>query len=264
MKSIISFFFAVTISLPLWAEEQAQLSLNTLSQSIKSLNFSSSFVVVKNNQAEPYHWFHGISEQGEQLEIWSLLNGPRRDTLRKGDVVSYIEPEIPPYSIVSTDLKGPIPSVFYKDFSVLNNSYDFISVGRSRVLGRTAQLVRIVSKDAHRYGHWVWLDQESGLLLKLAIASRSGQLLEQIQFTHLDISEKPAESLVQLQSTELPKALEVPENYQQPSVAWTVNWLPSGFERLSTNRHRITVTKQPVEFMLFSEFPTNSGTIIIK
>lgn len=245
----------VSISLPLWADDQpqAQLSLNALSQSIQTLNFSTSFVVVKNNEAEPYHWFHGISEDGEALEILSLLNGPRRDILRKGDIVSYIEPELPPYSIVSNDVKGPIPSVFSKDFTVLEKSYDFISVGRSRVLGRTAQLVRIVSKDPYRYGHWVWLDQETGLLLKLAIATRAGQLLEQIQFTHLDISDKPAESLLQLQATELPKVLEFPDDYQQPTLSWQVKWLPEGFESISTNRHRITLTKQPVEFMLFSD-----------
>lgn len=253
MKLLISFFLVVGISLPLWAEEQAQLSLNALSHSIKTLNFSTSFVVVKNNEAEPYHWFHGINEQGAELEILSLLNGPRRDILRKGNIVSYIEPELPPYSIFSNDIKGPIPSVFSQDFTVLDNSYDFISVGRSRVLGRTAQLVRIVSKDPHRYGHWIWLDQETGLLLKLAIATRTGQLLEQIQFTHLDIADKPADSLLQLQETELPKALEVPEDYQQPTLSWQVKWLPQGFEPISTNRHRITLTKQPVEFMMFSD-----------
>lgn len=253
MKSIISFLLVVGISLPLWAEEQAQLSLNALSHSIKTLNFSTSFVVVKNNEAEPYHWFHGINEQGEELEILSRLNGPRRDILRKGNIVSYIEPELPPYSIFSNDIKGPIPSVFSQDFTILDNSYDFISVGRSRVLGRTAQLVRIVSKDSHRYGHWIWLDQETGLLLKLAIATRAGQLLEQVQFTHLDIADAPADSLLQLQETELPKALEVPDDYQQPTLSWQVKWLPQGFESISTNRHRITLTKQPVEFMMFSD-----------
>ncbi|GHE86178.1 MucB/RseB C-terminal domain-containing protein [Thalassotalea profundi] len=253
MKLIISFLVAVGISLPLWAEEQAQLSLNALSHSIKTLNFSTSFVVVKNNEAEPYHWFHGVNEEGEELEILSLLNGARRDILRKGNIVSYIEPELPPYSIFSNDIKGPIPSIFAQDFTLLESSYDFISVGRSRVLGRTAQLVRIVSKDAHRYGHWVWLDQETGLLLKLVIANRAGQLLEQVQFTHLDISDVPADSLVQLQDTELPKVLEVPDDYEQPTLSWQVKWLPQGFESISTNRHRITLTKQPVEFMMFSD-----------
>ncbi|XQW84307.1 MucB/RseB C-terminal domain-containing protein [Thalassotalea piscium] len=253
MKSIISFLIAVGMSFPLWAEEQAQLSLNALSHSIKTLNFSTSFVVVKNNEAEPYHWFHGVTDEGKELEILSLLNGPRRDILRKDGIVSYIEPDLPPYSIISNDIKGPIPSVFSQDFTVLDKSYDFISVGRSRVLGRTAQLIRIVSKDVHRYGHWVWLDQQTGLLLKLAIATRTGQLLEQVQFTHLDISEKPGESILQLAETELPKALEVPDDYQAPTLSWQVKWLPQGFESISTNRHRITLTKQPVEFMMFSD-----------
>jgi sigma-E factor negative regulatory protein RseB len=237
--------------------KSAKMWLEKLSLSLKTLNFSTSFVVVKNNQAEPYHWFHGVSDDGavgnNELEILAILNGPRHDILRKGHVVSYIEPEIAPYSVLSHHISGPIPAILSGDVSALEKSYEFISVGRSRVLGRSAQLIRLVSKDQHRFGYWLWLDKDSGLLLKLALITRKGQLLEQIQFTHLDITEQIAESLKKLQMSDLPPVVDIPASHHNSKLLWQVNWLPSGFESIKANRHRISSTKQPVEFMLFND-----------
>jgi len=255
MRTIILLLLLASPMVLATTDEQlsAESWLSRLSKSLKSLNFSTSFVVVKNNQAEPYHWFHGVTEQGIELEILSLLNGPRRDILRKDNVISYIEPELPPYSVLSTELKGPIPNVLSGDVNEIAATYDFVSIGKSRVLGRGAQLVRIVPKDNHRFGHWLWLDSKTGMLLKLVIATKQGQLLEQIQFTHLEIADKPSESISQLEATELPRVLEIPEGYQQQALSWEVNWLPDGFNPLNTNRHRLSATKQAVEFMLFSD-----------
>jgi len=253
--------------------EQAKLSLERLSQSLRQLNFNTSFVVVKNNQAEPYHWLHGtadvkssrtnealsedplsssMAKHNVELEILALLNGPRRDILRVGNTVSYIEPEYAPYSIASAQISGPIPTVFGRDISVLANNYDFVSVGKSRVLGRAAQLIRIEPKDAHRYGYWLWLDLDSGLLLKMAVITRKGKLLEQIQFTHLEITDTLSENLKQLHLAELPKIIELSAK-SKTDLAWQVNWLPDGFKEVKSDRHRINSTNQPVEFMLFND-----------
>ncbi len=236
----------------------AKLSFERLSNALRELNFSTSFVVVKNNQAEPYHWLHGVTEDSEngnqvELEILALLNGPRRDILRINDIVSYIEPEYAPYSIMSSHISGPIPAVFGQDISVLKNNYHFVSVGKSRVLGRVAQLIRIVPKDTHRFGYWVWLDQESGLLLKLAIITRKGHLLEQIQFTHLEITDTLSDHLKQLQATDLPKIIDITTKQEDTELTWQVNWLPNGFKQIKSNRHRINTSKQAVEFMLFND-----------
>jgi len=236
----------------------AKLSFERLSSALRELNFSTSFVVVKNNQAEPYHWLHGLtadtaSSNQVELEILALLNGPRRDVLRIDNTVSYIEPEYAPYSITSSHISGPIPAVFGQDISVLENNYHFVSVGRSRVLGRIAQLIRIVPKDTNRFGYWVWLDQQSGLLLKLAIITRKGQLLEQIQFTHLEITSDTSEHLKQLQATDLPKVVDITAKQEVTKLGWQVNWLPNGFKPIKSNRHRINTSKQSVEFMLFND-----------
>jgi sigma-E factor negative regulatory protein RseB len=255
MKLLSYVVLLLSISLSAVAEESepAKVWLERLSNSLNKLNFSTSFVVVKNNQAQPYHWFHGVDDNGKELEILSLLNGPRRDILRKGDVVSYIEPELPPYSVSSQKISGPIPAILAGDISQLETSYDFISVGRSRILGRPAQLIRIEAKNVHRHAYWLWLDQQSSMLLKLSIVTKQGQSLEHIQFTHLDITDKPSESVLQLHETELPVLVDIPVDYQKQQLQWDVNWLPEGFKQINSNRHKISLTKQPVEFMLFSD-----------
>jgi len=274
MKSFASFSFAcitslfVSFSAVSADTEQAKSFLDHLSQSLRQLNFNTSFVVVKNNQAEPYHWLHGIikkqanenesvnetvSEGNIELEILALLNGPRRDILRINNTVSYIEPEYTPYSISSEQISGPIPTVFGRDISVLENNYHFVSVGKNRVLGRAAQLVRIVPKDSHRFGYWLWLDQQSGLLLKLAVITRKGKLLEQIQFTHLEITDTISDNLKQLQLTELPEIIDISAQQKNADLTWQVNWLPNGFEPVKSDRHRINTSKQTVEFMLFND-----------
>ena len=237
--------------------ESAKLWLEQLSKSLRELNFTTSFVVVKNNQAEPYHWLHGIGENSQELEIFSRLNCPRRDILRQGDIVSYIEPEQESYSIISNHVQSPIPTIFRGDFSELEDNYRFISVGRSRVLGRVAQLVRIVSKDKYRFSYWLWLDQETGLLLKMAILTRQGLLLEQIQFTHIEVSEQLSESLVQFQSTELPEIIKLNNQLKNRILAWKIDWLPQGFAVIKSNQHNLNSHNQgenkAVEFMLFSD-----------
>jgi len=236
----------------------AKLSFERLSKALRELNFSTSFVVVKNNQAEPYHWLHGVNKKTEsdnlvELEILALLNGPRRDILRIDNTVSYIEPEYAPYSIMSSHITGPIPAIFGQDISALEDNYHFVSVGRSRILGRVAQLIRIVPKDTHRFGYWVWLDQQSGLLLKLAIITRKGQLLEQIQFTHLEITNDLSEHLKHLQGTDLPKIIDITTNQEEVEFTWKVNWLPHGFKQVKSNKHQINTNKKTVEFMLFND-----------
>jgi len=239
--------------------KSAKLWLERLSQSLHQLNFTASFVVVKNNQAEPYHWFHGIAGNDEELEILTRLNGSRHDILRIGKVISYIEPEKEPYSVISNDIQGPIPSVFRGDVSQLEESYRFISVGRSRILGRVAQLVRIVAKDKYRFSYWLWLDQETGLPLKIAILTREGKLLEQVQFTHIEVTEHLSDNLVQLQlqSTELPKVISLSNQQQDKKLSWQVDWLPRGFSVLKSNRHNLNTYNRgddrAVEFMLFSD-----------
>lgn len=260
MKLSVFLFLLLSFNMSaISAEQQAPSAkhwLERFSQSSRQLNFTGSFVVVKNNQAEPYHWLHGVTDEGLELEVLTRLNGSRHDVLRQGNVVSYITPEQEPYSIISEEIRSPIPSIFRGNITELEDNYRFVSVGRSRVSGKVAQLIRITSKDDYRYSYWLWFDQKSGLLLKMGVLSRDGKLLEQIQFTHVEMSEQLSPHLIQLASSELPKVIPM-VTPQKKQHLWQVDWLPQGFEVIKSNRHNLMTYNRggdkTVEFMLFSD-----------
>ncbi len=221
-----------------------------LSSSLKELNFDTSFVVVRNNRAEPYRWLHGVEENNE-LELLTLLNGPRKESIRIDNNVSYFESDNPPYTVNSSAISGPIPRAFSGNVEKLQQSYDFITVGKSRILGRPAQLIRLECKDKQRFGYWLWLDIQSGLLLKAAVISRNGELLEQIQFTHLLITEHSNDLLKQLITVELPSPA---ASIAKPiALPWQVNWLPSGFELVNSNRGLLSTINEQVESLMYND-----------
>ncbi len=230
-----------------------------LSNSLKILNFDTSFVVVRNNRAEPYRWLHGV-DAGKEMEIITLLNGPRKESIRIENVVSYFESDNQPYSVIGPSISGPIPGALWGSLEKLQQTYDFIGVGKSRILGRPAQLIRLESKDKQRFGYWLWLDIQSGLLLKSAIISRDGELLEQVQFTHLSITEQSHDILKQLHSADLPKPVEKSE--AKSDFSWAVNWLPQGFELQNANRNRLSNINENVESLLYNDGLVNVSVYV--
>lgn len=254
MKLIITLSLLLISSFSLADEvNDAFSALQKLSHSLRTLNFSTSFVVIKNNNAEPYLWSHGITDENVELEVLSLLNGPHRDIVRRNNTVSYLEMGSKPHSINSAFINSPIPDIFSGNTELLNQYYDFVSVGRSRILGRAADGIRIVSKDPYRYSYWLWLDDASGLLLKLAVLNKQGQVLEQIQFTHVELNDGINPSLQQVKASELPKVIELPEDVNKQTHPWEASWLPAGFTQINANTHRIIHTQQPSEFKMFSD-----------
>jgi sigma-E factor negative regulatory protein RseB len=70
------------------------------------------------------------------------------------------------------------------------NDYYLVRKGSSaRVAGFDSQIIRLEPRDAWRYGHQLWVEVGSGLLLKADIFDESGAALESMAFTDLRIGE---------------------------------------------------------------------------
>lgn len=222
-------------------------------QAFNTLNFQVSFVVLKPGiDAQPYLWRHGIDENGEQREQLSLLNGPGIEMIRIGDQVSYFEPNVPPYSLRSTVINGPLPLAFFSEQESLAESYEFVSVARSRISGRAAQQIRIVSKDRSRYSFNLWLDQETGLLLKLNLVNLKGQLLEQIQVTEFEVTSAIHPYLARIESSKMPPVVSLAQR-AQGDKRWTINFMPVGMKQVKWDIHRLPTNGEVVDYVMLSD-----------
>lgn len=231
----------------------AKSLLARLAETTKRQNFEVTFVQNRSgNETVPYLWRHSVMPDGSHMEQLNLQNGPGRELIRVDNIVSVFEPDVPPYSIQSDYINGPIPSVLLYDPETLRSGYDFIVVGRARVSGRPAQQLRIVSKDNSRFSYQLWLDEETGMLLKLNMFDLQGALLEQIQVTQLSMLDSHHKYFDRVNQASLPQPMAIAP--QQPRRhQWIVGYLPQGMEEVRRDVRRLAITGQVVEYMMFSD-----------
>ncbi|MCV2883248.1 MucB/RseB C-terminal domain-containing protein [Aestuariibacter sp. AA17] len=239
------------------AKPTSQLSarawLTKMSEAVRELNYHISFVVLKpGSEAQPYIWRHGISETGVEMEHLSMLNGPGQEVLRMGDQVSYFEPNVPAYSMRSDVINGPLPETLLSAPETLLGAYDFVLVGRNRISGRSAQQIRVVSTDGSRFGYVLWLDESTGLPLKLNMVDLKGHLLEQIQVTALQVTATPHEHFSRIETSKLPQVIEFNPN-KSLEATWNLAFMPIGMEIVKRDRHRLPYTGQWVDYVMLSD-----------
>ncbi|WP_105190577.1 MucB/RseB C-terminal domain-containing protein [Pseudoalteromonas sp. T1lg48] len=252
----MKYLYVVLLSLWLFpaqamSEMTAKQWLDNMASAVKQRNFVASFVVVKDRAMEPYRWSHGIHE-GQELELLTLLNGAGLEMVRVDDRVTYYEPQAQPYSVKTSAISGPIPEVLFGNVEQLAQNYNFVLGNKGRIAGRPAQLLRIEAKDQDKYSYWVWLDTETSLLLKSAYVNNQGEFLEQLQLSHINVSETPAPELLEISRREFPAPL--PRN-EEPSDqgSWQIGWLPQGFELLKSDRHKLNLNNELADYYLYSD-----------
>lgn len=227
--------------------------LARLSEVIETRNFQVSFVQSRaDGDTMPYLWRHAVMPNGIKMEQLNLQNGPGRELIRVGDVVSVFEPDVSPYSLKSEHINGPIPSTLLHHPERLKQGYEFVSVGRARVAGRPAQQIRIVSRDNNRFSYQLWLDEDTGMLLKLNMLDLQGGLLEQIQVTSLQMTEQPNPYFERINQASLPKPLVLSKRHRREHN-WDVTFLPTGMKEVKQETRRLAQTGQIVEYKMFSD-----------
>lgn len=241
-------------SSPSMAQPQSTYQwLTRLSDIVSKENYQLSFVQTKTGQETvPYLWRHGIDENGTELEQLNVQNGPGRELIRINNVVSVFEPDVQPYSLRLEHINGPIPTALLYHPDTLTAAYEFVAVGRARVAGRPAQQIRIVSRDNTRFSYQLWLDEATGMLLKLNMVDLQGGILEQVQVTAFAITPAPSEYFSLINPNSLPKPMAI-NSVQTREHSWDVGYLPIGMKEVKEDTRRLALTGQVVEHKMFSD-----------
>jgi sigma-E factor negative regulatory protein RseB len=233
--------------------DSAELWLSKMSNAMRSLNYKISFVLLKPGvDSQPFIWRHAVDENGLQMEQLNQLNGPGREALRLGNKISYFEPNVAPYSLLSSSINGPFPYEFFQYPEKLSAGYDLVLVGKSRISGRAAQQIRVVSKDNSRFGLNLWLDQKTGLLLKLNMFNLKAQLLEQIQVTSLEVTQLPDAFFTKIDAKMLPEVISLGTSKVRDSP-WQINYLPVGMQIRKRELRRLSASGKVVEYVMISD-----------
>ncbi len=217
-----------------------------MANAFSALNYDGTFVYSHGDSMETLRIVHSRDGDIERERI-VRLDGPRLELIREGDKISCLHPADWDGDINHRIPVGPFAKAFIRDFSELNHSYEFQNLGEDRIVGRDAVKVSIKPVDDLRYGYRVWIDKETGLLLK-SLLLHKGKVLERFQFTQLSLDEKiPDEELVVGIEGDVLVHYPVVSGSDPvvPTVsAWKLEWIPTGF-RMSLQGIRRNGSESP-------------------
>jgi sigma-E factor negative regulatory protein RseB len=232
------------------AEKNPLQWLTQMDVAYHQANFSLSVTHLQRNHVQSFLFEHGIVE-GAQVVYIKSLTGPISHSYRINNLVTYIDPEVQPYSVQASTIAIPSPSFFVNKQQAIEKSYNVSLAGKGRVAGRITQLVRLKAKDKHRFNYVLWLDVDTGLLLRYDSFDLKNNLVEQMQVIQAQWTTQPSNKLVELLKADIPSMKMAPP--LEIKTRWQFNWLPVDYKIVATDTHRLLSTSQPVDYLMLSD-----------
>lgn len=209
-------------------EDSAEQWLQTMLASSRDSSFSGYSVLVSAGQMVSLAVYHAPID-GEVWERVVHMNGEPAEIIRQGSTIDCLHPS----QSTGMAFKSPVRrwSALEQGMQSLSRYYGFDRAGNARVAGRQTVRLNLTPLDSHRYGYSLWLDAETGVLLRSQTLPQSGEPLEMFEFVSVNMGQPltkadfaPGEGLVhspQASADDIDKA--------QPARHWVPGWLPEGF-----------------------------------
>ncbi len=209
----------------------AKQVLERMSTALQEKSYQGIFVYRRGDDLSAMHVTHLAHPHGEQERLVSLT-GQEREMTRNNRRGGAGKPSLGQFAL--------------ERLASVESYYDLKVLGEARVAGRYAKLLSVTPRDEFRYGYRLWVDDETGLLLKSDLLDDE-RVLEQVMFTFVDLIDPP----------EVARALQpIPEEtmdeveLDHDKGRWLVGELPAGFQLVSLH---LAGTGEGVEHMVFSD-----------
>ncbi|MFN3236850.1 MAG: MucB/RseB C-terminal domain-containing protein [Pseudomonadales bacterium] len=212
--------------------------LQKMGTAIREESYHGTFIYMRGARFDTVEVTHQFQD-GKEFERLKNLSGAKREIVRHDDhaVCLHADGEsMAPHPLP----RGPFTHTFNRILAENIENYDFSVHGVGRIANRPAVRVSISPKNRDRYGYQLWLDEETGLLLRSNLVNR-GRVLELFQFTEVVIGETldPELLVASIDASgatthELLTPGQLAELNQPIAPTWKVNWMPQGFRQVKT------------------------------
>lgn len=245
------------------ADPTAEALLLQMQRGYHHNNFSLSMVHILQNKIDSLRLTHGWSGKTEITHVLNM-SGPPVEYLAKNQTVTFAETAQGSYTLQNSHLPGMYFALMDASSERLQANYDVVITNKNRVAGQIAQAIRLTPKHDGKYGFILWLEQETGILLRLDVVDTTGNLIE--QYLGVDFSLLPEKSvqIKTLANLTVPEATQIGDIYSSEAAHhnWGLGWLPDGLTIVSTDRHTPIGSDQIVDYFLLSDGLVNVSVYI--
>ena len=155
----------------------------------RQLNYVGTIVYQHGGRIETSRLYHVADSSGESEKL-SNLDGPAREIVRNGEQVRCYYPEAKVIRVEPRSMHNAFPSLLPQQLATLATYYQFRKAEIARIAGLETQAYIFEPKDGARYGHKLWADIGTGLLLKARL------LNERIIFLGTPVDDQIAKLIV--------------------------------------------------------------------
>jgi len=197
-------------------DRTAKQWLEKMSASMQELNYQGVFIYRRDEELSAMRVTHVVDKK-DARELLETLTGEARRELRDTPMAG--GDTLPPEKL-----------------SKIDHYYSLELHGSDRTAGRPTQLILVNPKDKYRYGYRLWLDQDTGLLLKSDLLDLDGSILEQVMFTSVELlnPDEAAQVMPKEKSHNAPHTGHTDAQQTLSQSEWVIENPPGGFELLET------------------------------
>lgn len=238
---------------PVRAQDDSFQWLQRAATAARSLNYTGTFVYQRGTRSETSRITHAVDDDGEHEKL-ELLDGPSREIIRSNDRVSCYFSESKTVRVEKRRKRRSFPALLPEEPTRLADSYHVRTGPRERIAGFDCQKIVLEPRDQMRYGHRLWADARTGLLLKAQTVNERGEVVEQFAFTQLAIGTPIApEALKPREAGAEWRVEESSPGEEGASSGWTVSNPPSGFRKIMDTKRRLSSRPGMVSHLVYSD-----------
>jgi len=242
---------------PMLHAESVEMWLDKMNKAVHGLNYSGTYVYINDGRIDTMQIVHRVNETGERERLLSL-NGEAREILRDSDKVTCILPADKSVIVGKHKSGTGLPTFVPEDILKLSKFYDIEMIGRDRIAGYPSVIISIEPKDKMRYGYRIWLEEDSGMVLRSDIMEADGKVMEQMMFT--EISLQTPISLAMLEPTVKHDKFQIVTDQSvdssEPGINntdWSFVRIPKGFSVTSQSLKPMPMKKHLVQHFVLSD-----------
>lgn len=239
-----------------WADSVEQW-LVRMDHAVASISYRGTLVSTGSDRIDTMRVLHRVDDNGVRERIYAL-DGPPREVLRDRDQVRSL---VTGQASVTVDNPFPtrlLPRIPLDEILGADSVYRARLVGTGRVAARDARIIEILPLDQYRYGRRLWLDKDTGMLLRSVVFAPDGEIVEKLSFVEIEIG-------ASISDAELESDLENPSRVTRYQIGnagegefasskaplWLPESLPRGFQLTSVGHGGSG--DQRYEHLLFSD-----------
>jgi sigma-E factor negative regulatory protein RseB len=205
------------------------------------LSYTGTFVYQRGEQVETSRIVRVVDATGvhERLET---LDGTPREIVRDNEEVTCYLPQTMTMKIDRRLDPKPFP-VMRADVSGLAENYVVRKAETERVAGYDCQAIVLEPRDNLRYGHKLWADVVTGMLVKARTVNEKNEVVEQFAFTQLQIGGKIDKEQVKSKFAGRGRDWRVERSGMAPADLATHGWqlgtLPPGYRKITELKRNV-------------------------